>query len=198
MDRLPKPTLQTSVEATALLLFKLLKQNPALSLTLLYLFTILLGSLYQWTLLRRFNINAVDFVQVNDLLLAAFRDLTTFPNALLGIFVWTLMFVRHPLRWWLAKVASLGLLGLVVLYFPVVFALNNARNIKRGWGTYARIELAHPSEAFTNSPTLMLLATSQAYLFLFDRASQRHYVIPTDNVAVLRVCRGEPDHPCTP
>lgn len=53
------------------------RQHPAVVGTLLYFLANVVGSAYLWALFREFGINAFDFTEANDFLLAAFREPTT-------------------------------------------------------------------------------------------------------------------------
>jgi hypothetical protein len=63
----------------------LAKQHPAIVATVLYLYVSLIGSLYQWRLFVSFEINIFQFVDTNDLLLAAFKDPFAFAVAVTGV-----------------------------------------------------------------------------------------------------------------
>jgi hypothetical protein len=108
-----------------------------------------------------------------------------------------------------AKVAFLGVSAvLYTLSPPIVFGIIRGNAIRDGWGTYVRVAPVRQLDSlvpFADS-TLMLLGTSESYLFLLERSSGHRYIIPSANVAVLRLCsvrRGwrplkHPDRVCAP
>src|SRR5258705_6627620 len=48
------------------------KRNPAIGLSVVYAYFAFLGSVYQWVLFSRFDLNYFAFAEVNDFLTAAF------------------------------------------------------------------------------------------------------------------------------
>ena len=55
---------------------KLLREQPALFLSLGYVFLTFVGMVYEWLLFQRFGVNVLDYADVGDFLLAAVREPT--------------------------------------------------------------------------------------------------------------------------
>lgn len=53
---------------------EILKSNPGLMITSLYIYLSTIGILYEYFIYRAFKINIIDFIEVNDLIVAAFKD----------------------------------------------------------------------------------------------------------------------------
>jgi hypothetical protein len=152
----------------------------------------LLGSLYQWVLFEQFDITVFDFAELNDLLLAAFRDPLVLPQALVGFITLYLyrLFHNRPTSVRL-KQAMLGSLILYTLVPPLSIGYQRAGSIKDGWGTYARVTLARFSDSASTSPdsVLMLLGTSESYMFFYEQSSKQKLLIPSANIAVMSLCK---------
>jgi hypothetical protein len=76
----------TQTDAVALL-YELFRNHPAILGSLIYVLVTAIGIIYSGILYRRFGINIFDFAEMNDLLLAAFKDAFAFAMSLVTIFL---------------------------------------------------------------------------------------------------------------
>lgn len=116
---------------------------------------------------------------------------------------------------WLAQVLNLGLavLGIIAYTFApgILFAHEEAKRIREGWGTYIHVEFTRRVETFKTVPgtSLMLLGTTDKFVIFYEPAAERPHIVPTATIARMRTCDAtkpffpwwwtelEPE-PCTP
>lgn len=191
------------------------KEHPAIVGTVLYAYVSALGSAYNWLFLRQFDINYFDFAEANDFLTGAFRQPMTF--VYLAFTVIPLMVImKSPtppllpdrLKRWLEQhryplSSQIVFLGIIPM-FASIFAVNESshRDVTRtanGVGTYVVVDLARQLDTFESlsDTALMLLGTSDKFIFLWDRAADSNHIVPIANVARLRICKGLKT-PCDP
>ena len=65
-----------------------------------------------------------------------------------------------------------------------------AGETRRGWGSYVRVELTRQADTLTNlsDSALMLLGTSDRFVFLWDKPTDQTHVVPSGNLARLSIC----------
>jgi hypothetical protein len=186
-----------------------LKKNPAVGGSVLYLWVSIIGSSYEWSLLRHFGINVFDFANTGDFLLAAFKQplvlgagigvvglavgwdiakkwLEALPKAHdhRGIprYVVTFVNLNSFLTWWLVVPAYALLPGFL-------FAQNEAKRVLAGHGDHVYVELTRGDSLITlPDSSTALLGTTSEFLFLYRRDTKRTYVAPRSSLAQLRLC----------
>jgi len=192
------------------------KEHPAIIATGLYVYVSFLGSAYNWLFLRQFDINYFDFAEANDFLTAAFRQPMTFVYLAFAV-IQVGVTVKSPvsvlpdrLKRWLTNIIGVRLsahiLFLVILPILVsVYAVDSSssREVRRtvnGFGSYVVVDLAQQFDTFESLPdtTLMLLGTSDKFIFLWDRVADSNHIVPIANVTRLRLCKGSLKTPCEP
>lgn len=82
-------------------------EHPAIVGSLLYIQVTTVGVVYSWALFRRFDINVFDYAEVNDFLLAAFKDPFVFGMSLLTIIGFTAL-VAFQIIWIRRRVRKRG------------------------------------------------------------------------------------------
>jgi hypothetical protein len=196
-DGPPKEDLLRALQA-------ILKEKPALGVTALYLYISLLGSTYQWALFSRFDLNYFDFAEVNDFLTAAFREpvIVLFSMGYLVGGVWFLRMLGRPRarrphdRWiswfrtsWLTRGQAVVVIIMSVAA-PGLQARWRGRNMNQGWGTYAHVQLSRQPDSLRTFPVdeLMLLGTTDRFVFFFHHPTEMSYIVPVANIAWKSVC----------
>ena len=185
----------------------LLKQHPALGLTLGYLFLTAVGMNYELLFFAQFDLQILDFADPTDFLLVALRKPLLLIFALVSVFVlvrlsqkhtkWMAKFERYrrisrrfeSWRWWWAA-ERFCYIGIVAGYFAVLsdtYARHNASAIRAGKGRKVWVELTADVAAPGKKPTTpyLLLGTTSRYLLLFSPANGRAEVLPVNNIARL-------------
>ncbi|OBP16263.1 hypothetical protein A5320_02305 [Rheinheimera sp. SA_1] len=181
-------------------------ENPSLTLTLLYLAISLMGLLFQTTLLYRFGLNVLPYLEISDFLLAAL----THPEVVLAlalmvsVFVAAIAFERHCRskifryaqstetsfqRWW-APQPTLWMPLLLISYLVMAAWSNGnklAKNIRADKGSKLEILLVYPMpQKELKTSTLQgasLISRTASYLFIYHE--NRVKVLPHTNVAAL-------------
>jgi hypothetical protein len=77
----------TQTDAVAWMLSEFFGNHPAVLGSLLYVLVTAIGIIYSGILYQRFGINIFDFADMNDLLLAAFKDAFAFAMSLVTLFL---------------------------------------------------------------------------------------------------------------
>jgi hypothetical protein len=75
----------TQTDAVALMLSEFFRNHPAILGSLMYVLVTAIGIIYSGILYQRFGINIFDFAEMNDLLLAAFKDAFAFAMSLVTL-----------------------------------------------------------------------------------------------------------------
>lgn len=172
----------------------LLREHPALILSVIYVAASTIGMVYSWDLLRQFGINVFHYAQIGDFLLASLKEPFTWLLVVLPIFFVMLDNAssrRHQrkgklkwLRWYgteaYRNVNYLVLISLIVLFLHV-YAIGQAEKIRAGAGKVVEVLLA--DESPERSATL--LGTTGQFIFLFDPATRRVDIHPNENVQTI-------------
>ncbi len=172
------------------------REQPALLVSLLYLFASGIGMYFSWRYLRHFGIDFFDYAQVGDFLLASLREPITWMLVLVLVLV--MAFDNWSSRAWGQKPRGrltawygspryrrlnyLLFLGLVVLYMTI-FADLKARDVLRG--DYLTVTLR-----FAESGTVVrraLLGTTTGYVFTFDPDASAASVYPVEAIEALEL-----------
>ncbi len=174
----------------------LLREHPALLVSVLYVAASTIGMVYSWAFLRYFGINVFHYAQIGDFLLASLKE----PFTWLLVFAALLLMVfdnamsrragrkEKPkwIRWYgTARYRSINYLvavGMVVL-FLLAFADTQAERVRAGKGDFVSVTLADGSAPRTS----VLLGTTGQFLFLFEPESGAVDVHPHENVQTISV-----------
>ncbi|MEP6731487.1 MAG: hypothetical protein ABJE10_12645 [bacterium] len=185
-------------------------ENLGLGLTLGYLFLTSLGMFHRALVFLMFRINIFDYAEPSDFILAALRDPLIIIVCIAPLPIVSLYFRAS---YWFQKRSStsnwlyggekrralanqyrqpLYLLSaaLWAIAASLHYASSVAEGLKQGMGRRVHIDLVadtHSTPADT-TPAL-LLGTTQKYVFLYDPARQMTSIIPTGNIARIRVDR---------
>lgn len=175
---------------------KTLVDQPALFISVLYLFASLIGLVYSWAFLRSFGIDVMQYSEVGDFLLASLKEPV----------IWLLVIVtvaliqgdsalsrrvqrRGPGRWmrWYGseryRKVNYLVSALMVLAVLLVYADASSKKVRDGGGDEFRLELADGSPATQQ----VLLGTTVNYVFVYDPASERVSIHPSENVLALSI-----------
>ena len=174
----------------------LIREQPALLVSLLYLFASGIGMYFSWRYLRHFGIDFFDYAQVSDFLLASLKEPITWMLVLGLVLVmlldnWmSLNWGRKPrgrlTRWYgtprYRRLNYLAFLGLIVLYMTV-FADRKARDTLRGDYLIVTLRLAESGIVEERA----LLGTTSGYVFTFDPAAASAKVYPVEAIEALEL-----------
>ncbi len=195
-----------------------LKTHPAIGATILYVYVSFLGSTYNWMFLRRFDINFFDFAETNDFLTGALKEPFVLVQGALGVGLFLVLLRGLAARRKLSemileakeslppeRVASLSkrrrrvLLNVTTIIMVIVYTFGpgfvlagvSSGRTQEGWGSYVRVGVARPMDTETSLPdnALMLLGTTDSFVFLYDRANEKTHILPTANLAEMSICR---------
>lgn len=173
---------------------QMLSEQPALVVSVLYLFASLIGLVYSWAFLRSFGINVLQYSEIGDFLLASLKEPMIWLLVILAV---TLVQGdsalsrgvqrRGPSRWmrWYGseryRTVNYLVSAVMVLAVLLVYADVSSEEVRDGGGDEVRVELADGSPATQR----VLLGTTVNYIFVYDRASERVFVHPSENVLTL-------------
>ena len=170
---------------------RLLREHPALLVSVFYVGASMIGMLFSWAYLRHFGINVFNYAQIGDFLLASLKEPMTWGLVFLAVLLVTVdnyisyrWHQRAKSRWtrWYGSPryrAINYLIGVViVVLFIQGFADSKARRSIAGKGKLVQIALA---DAPDKRPALLLGTTSQ-FVFLYDVDSARVDVLPNENI----------------
>lgn len=185
-------------------------EHVGLLLTLSYLFLAAIGMFHEALVFLIFRINILDFAEPSDFLMAALRDPLIVIVSLCAVpLVWFYYrsYVRSGLRrpstrWFMGSERYRGFLArnytsmflfTTLLYgvsFGMWYALHIAKQLRAGHGRRVHVELvADPGRMQSDTSPLLLLGSTQKYLFLYDPAKQVTSILPASNIARLTVDR---------
>ena len=201
---------------------KWLGQHPMIVGTFLYVYVALIGSSFQWWLLKGFGVNYFDFAEVNDFLTAGFKSPFAIGQGIVTLVI--LMFVAYQ-RSGLSggtesridETKTLLARWLIIVLFVIAYTLGpgisvahwGRQDIRKGYGTYVSVEAVRGAKVINSFESLMLLATTDKFVIFYEWQHHRTLVIPTANIAQMRICRTPPpwspwkrtdevDEPCDP
>jgi len=172
----------------------ILKENPALLVSVVYFSASSIGMFYSWAFLRHFGVNVFNFAQISDFLLASLKEPMTW---LLVSFAMLLMLVdnafsrRHQkkskrkwLQWYgsstYRSINYVVLICMVVL-FLYVYADNKAEKVRSGKGEQVSVTLAS-NDVPQNA---ILLGTTGQFIFLYDAETRQVDIHPNENVQTI-------------
>jgi hypothetical protein len=190
------------------------REHPAILVTAAYGFTSMLGLLYMRALFAGFDLNIIDFVDINWLFLGAFKRPAVFSGLISGATGWLAAeLTTIPAKRWmrrkaiglpedlgqryLAFVHTLRILAFVVALAGAALCSSwghgslDAKRILAGEAGTVVVEL----KSVVDSPTaskldrVAVLGVTTSFAFFYDPAAQRTYVIPVANVQQMYVVR---------
>lgn len=186
-------------------------ENLGLGLTLGYLFLTALGMFHRALVFLMFRINVFDYAQPSDFLLAALRDpliiiASVAPIPIVALyFKWSYRFQNRSgkANWLLfggdksralANKYRQPLYVLTAVLWALAASLHYANRVaddlRAGKGRRVHVELLAPSIAsVADTSPLLLLGTTQNYVFLYDASRQMTSIVPVNNISRIRVDR---------
>jgi hypothetical protein len=181
-----------------------LEENPALALTVVYLFLTVVGAVYNWRLCSRFGVNILDLADGVDFLMFAVRDVTVVAWAVfpVALFAWVFALLRQAAATPVGERKGLvRLVGRVVrkeidlrgtaavcilasaiyiVYFLDQYAAVVARGIKSGHGRACEVLTAADAGALPRTAQLVTTTSRFFVLYLMDEKTTQ--VIPVDGL----------------
>ncbi|MEO7714550.1 MAG: hypothetical protein ABIV10_16675 [Gemmatimonadaceae bacterium] len=188
-------------------------EHLGLAITMAYLALAGLGMLHRALVFLRFRINVLDYAEPSDFLMAALRDplivlVCIAPIPVLALYYRGATWVRNRLPQ--NHVLTGGrraqdfqrrhrstLFAFTVALWALAASLHYAKHVatelREGRGRRVQIELlSGNARSPGDTTTLLLLGTTQKYVFLYNPARQVSSVIPVSNVAQLWYERRQP------
>ena len=169
----------------------LLREHPALLVSIVYVAASTIGMVYSWQFLGHFGINVFNYALIGDFLLASLKEPFTWVLVLLALLLMAFdnalsrraqrKGTRRWLRWYGSDVyRSLNYLVaiFIILVFLYVYADSRAEEMRAGEGDIVDVVLADGSAP----KTALLLGTTGQFLFLYDVESRRVDIHPHENV----------------
>lgn len=193
------------------LVTRLRAEHMGLVSTFAYLVIAALGMLHEGLVFQTFRINVLDYAEPSDFLLAALRDPLILVVGLAAVPLVSLYYrfavrlYNRPAerrRWWhgsdrsrrfMRKHYTPFFVSTVLVYvvaFSLLYAGRVAGQLRAGHGRHVRVELVSDPGGMTRDTTpLLLIGTTQKYLFLYDPARKLTSILPSSNVARVIVDR---------
>lgn len=190
-----------------------LRDNPGLSLTLVYLFASVIGVVFHYMFMKRFGFNVLEFSEAGDFLMVAIREPLTVALALMGVpfylvYGWGAMRLSRWARERSARIRSTpekrrqtmarmrrwqpllqaGFIGIYAILFVMLFSQWRVSRIKAGDFRKVTVHYKTDSPPATGSlvaENLALIGTTSRFVFLYDPATKRSDVVPLDAIAHL-------------
>ncbi len=193
----------------------LIREHPALAVTILYALVSAIGLLFNWSLFREFGVNVFNFMEVGDFLLAALREPLTFVlsgTALLASYLIQRLGALElqwltgrkdrgrfwsGYYWFSRRINNHSITGLVgfLLYcylFLALYAGWKSDQIRSGIARQVSVELASESDYIEGRPVALLGATNR-FVFLYDVDAATTHIIPHENLSVMTPVYTAPD-----
>lgn len=175
-----------------------LKEQPALLVSLMYLFASVIGLFYSWAFLRPFGINILQYAEISDFLLASIKEPLTWALTLFAVAVIQLdnaMSRRvqsrkqgRYSRWFSSWYGSdryrqfnYPMLVILAAVFLFAYADLKERSVRDGGTEVYEVRLADGS----SPEPRVLLGTTVNFIFLYDPPSKRVSIHPNENVLSL-------------
>jgi len=190
-----------------------LRDNPGLSLTLIYLFASVIGVVFHYMFMKRFGFNVLEFSEAGDFLMVVIREPLTVALALLGVpfylvYGWGAMRLSRWARERSARIRSTpekrrkamarvrrwqpllqaGFIGIYAILFVMLFSQWRVSRIRAGDFRKVTVHYKIDSPNATGgliSENLALIGTTSRYVFFFYSATRRSDVVPLDAIARL-------------
>jgi hypothetical protein len=190
-----------------------LQGNPALSLTVLYLFASVIGIIFHFLFLRRFGFNVLEFSETSDFLMVVVREPLTVALALLGV-PFYLAYIAGAMRtgrWarrqfglmrstpekrrktiagmrrWLHLLEA-SFIGVWAIVFVMYYSYWRSTRIRAG--DFRQVAVHYKTDSPRADGALVaeglaLLGTTSRFVFLYDAKANRSEVVPLDAIARL-------------
>lgn len=185
-----------------------IKTNPTIAFSLAYLWVSSIGFAYNWALFNHFSINIMDFVGANDLLFAAFKNISTivmfsYGVALLSVFITILQMLLKLLSHAgssKSKPAIESINAFIIVltvslsiaytgFVPEYVAKRAAAEIKNGEKEEYLVSLRGMR---TNSNALkpvigQFIGATEKFIFIYMTNDKYVKIIPVSNIAMIDV-----------
>ena len=173
------------------LIISLLREHPALIVSMIYVVASTIGMLYSWDYLRLFGINFFNYAQIGDFLLASLKEPFTWLiviGAILLVVLDNAMSRRVErkskrlfLKWYGSgryRVANyIGAVVMIVL-FTHIYATTMRDKVLNGGGRNVSVQLTE--SLVTNE--VVLLGTTGTFIFLYDPLQKEVSIHPHESI----------------
>jgi hypothetical protein len=183
-------------------IIKTFEQDKALFFTVSYLILTGIGMVFSIVYFQYFDINILEYSQISDFILIAFKDpfyvfffILTVAIAYLLYFWDKLIFKKFPKFWRFSHRFSpirpsantyLFTYGLLILVYTTqsatFYGKYNAKQIKLGKGTPVKIYLTTGSEPIETDSLPLLIGTTSSVVFLYHPKTKSTEIVPFNSV----------------
>ena len=193
-----------------------LKENWGWLAPLIYVYVTIIGMTQSWFQFHAFKINVFEFSELNDFLLAAFREPQSFLAILLFIAYGGLATGYKSLKW--KKLSSSGIgrhvkwtTNGLYISFVMVAPFYIPYQIHDGYGSEweetflsapennVQVKFRDGSKQNTNDgwmDNLVLIGTTEKFVFLYDNPNKGALIAPLSNIVFIR--HVDPTNKATP
>mgnify|MGYP005817728503 CR=1 FL=1 len=173
-------------------------EHWAIAASIGYLYLTIIGMVQAGVLFSKYEINIFEFAEINDFLLAAFREpvaLLTGLGLLLYLgFAFTILYRRKGRNITSSKLfaskAMLANIFLSGLFMPIAIQILFADYFSDSYNRKVSIELRRgtlPDIADISTTKFKLIGTSENFVFLHSKDNDRSYIVPTSNIVGLAI-----------
>ena len=169
----------------------LLREHPALLVSVIYVLASTIGMLYSWDYLRLFGINFFNYAQIGDFLLASLKEPFTWVIVAVAVSLVALdntlsrrverKSKRSYLKWYGSgryRLANyLGAIVMVIL-FTHIYALKMRDRVLSGEGRSISVQL---TESLVTKE-VVLLGTTGTFIFLYDPLLKQVGIHPHESI----------------
>lgn len=178
-----------------------LKEHWAIAASIGYLYLTIIGMLSAGLHFSHYQINIFEFAEINDFLLAAFREPAALATgAFMALYIYVLS-REHPLT---DALEIHGLLSSIIRTEPSIYwqlismsflapiAINVIFYINHDTSTLKEVTLELrrgqlPSVAAPSNASFMLVGTSENFVFITEKTLGGIFVVPTSNLVAMYV-----------
>ncbi|MCQ3831164.1 hypothetical protein HXX02_17155 [Microbulbifer elongatus] len=173
-----------------------LREHWALAASLGYLYLTSIGMIQSGILFSRYEINIFEFSEINDFLLAAFRE----PVALIAGFAvlgyvgvaFSILYKRRGSPFssgslFKSKAMKFNIV-ISALCMPILVQVLFSDFINRNYERSVTVELRRgslPGIKDANKPDLFLIGTSENFVFVHEKKMDKTFIIPRSNLVAV-------------
>lgn len=180
--------------------YRLIRENPALVLSGMYLIASVVGLLYSWIFLRMFDVNFFRYAEIGDFLLASLKEPFTWVVAI-GTVLLVLMDnassrrveargAPRYMRWYACsryRQVNFLVAVLMLAIFLYFLADRNSQIIREGETDLVDVQLVERPGV----RRLAMLGTTGRFVILYDSPTSQVYIYPHESI--LEISKRAPD-----
>ena len=173
------------------LIISLLREHPALIVSMIYVVASTIGMLYSWDYLRLFGINFFNYAQIGDFLLASLKEPFTWVIVIGAVFMLMLDNAmsrraerkgkRRFFKWYGSghyRMSNYIGAVLLIVWFTHIYATTVRDRVLDGGGRSVSVQLTESLVA----NDVVLLGTTGTFIFLYDPLQKEVSIHPHESV----------------